>query len=65
MSFKEGDYRARLVWLYRSLVKGAAAHSKWEDAIYWLQELINHEVRARGWRERVRGLGLVCEGVGV
>jgi hypothetical protein len=28
----------------RALVRGAAAGGKWEDAIYWLQELINNQV---------------------
>lgn len=28
----------------RALVRGAAACGKWEDAIYWLQELINNQV---------------------
>jgi hypothetical protein len=42
--FTKLDYRARLVHIFRSLVRGAAAKGKWEDSIYWLQELINNQV---------------------
>jgi hypothetical protein len=44
VAFREGDYRARIVNIYRSLVRGAAAKDRWEDSIYWLQELINNQV---------------------
>jgi hypothetical protein len=42
--YREADYRVRIVNIYRSLVRGAAAKGKWEDSIYWLQELINNQV---------------------
>ncbi|WIA09586.1 hypothetical protein OEZ85_008978 [Tetradesmus obliquus] len=41
--FRDIDYRARVGNIYRALVRGAAACGKWEDAIYWLQELINNQ----------------------
>lgn len=61
--FTAQDYIRTLAYLYRHLAGAAAQARDWDGAIYWLQQLINHDVSRRGLQQCSRRQQMsVCSG---
>lgn len=49
VAFRKEDYQWSIGPMFVQLVHKMAAAQMWDQAVYWLQQLLNHDVSGVGW----------------